>query len=324
MSLLVGIDIGGTKIAAGVADRNSFLLNGEVAGIHKMPVPDPGTPDRVLPHLFRMIEELVGDQNIDAIGISIGGPLDHREGRVLNFPHLPEWKDVPLRELVSGYFQVPAALDNDANLGALAEYRWGAGAGADPFVYLTLSTGIGGGVIVNGELVHGTGSGGGEVGHITVQTDGPLCPCGNRGCLERMASGTNIARHARELISLEEFGGSLLSELAGGTGGKITAAHVLEGYRRGDPLSVKVWGDAIRYLAIGLGSIIHVLAPERIVLGGGVSLAGDDLILPLREKLRDHVFYIPLEQIDLRTAELGHDSALLGSLLLGCSLVANE
>ena len=320
MSVLVGIDIGGTKIAAGVAERESFLQNGKLAGIQKMPVPDSGTPTGVLPHLFRMVEDLVGNQEIEAVGISIGGPLDHREGRVLNFPHLPEWKDVPLRALVSEYFQVPAALDNDANLGALAEYRWGAGRGANPFMYLTISTGIGGGVIVNGELVHGTGSGGGEVGHITVQTDGPLCPCGNRGCLERMASGTNIARHARELLEREEHRGDFLLELAGGNGEKLTSAHVLQGYRNGDSAATEVWEAAVRYMAIGLGSLIHVLAPERIVLGGGVSLAGDDLILPLRKKLRDHVFYVPLEDIDVRTASLGHDSALLGAVTLALDI----
>lgn len=199
VDLLVALDIGGTKLAVGVALPEEFRKTGRPEAIAKMPVPEPKTPDTVIPCLLRMVRDLAMGRPIGSVGISIGGPLDHRAGVVINFPHLPQWKNVPLRTIIERELGVPATLDNDANLGALAEYRWGAGQGSDPFVYLTISTGIGGGVIVAGELVHGVGSGGGEVGHITVQTGGPLCPCGNRGCLERMASGTNIARRGREL-----------------------------------------------------------------------------------------------------------------------------
>ncbi len=318
--MIVAIDIGGTKLAVGVAKREEFLHTGVLEGVEKMPVPEPKTPGAVLPHLLAMIARLVNGRTVDAIGISIGGPLDHEQGVVLNFPHLPEWKNLPLRAMVSDALNAPVALDNDANLGALAEYRWGAGKGADPFVYLTISTGVGGGVIVGGQLVHGVGSGGGEVGHMTVQTGGPECPCGNKGCLERMASGTNIARRAKELVGAHPELAATLLELAGGNCEAITSHHVLEAYRQGDLLGTQVWEEAIEYLAIGLGSIIHVLAPERIVLGGGVSLAGDDLILPLRKRLRNHVFYIPLKKIDVRTAQLGHDSALLGAATLAAEL----
>ena len=314
--MIVAIDIGGTKLAVGVAEREQFLCSGTLEQVEKMPVPEPKTPQAVLPHLLAMVARLVNGRDICAVGISIGGPLDHEQGVVLNFPHLPEWKNLPLRAMVSDALNAPAVLDNDANLGALAEYRWGAGKGTNPFVYLTISTGIGGGVIVGGKLVHGMGSGGGEVGHITVQTGGPVCPCGNKGCLERMASGTNIARRAKECVATYPELATTLLELAGGEREAITSHHVLEAYRRGDVLGKQVWEEAIEYLAIGLGSIIHVLAPERIVLGGGVSLAGEDLILPLRKRLHNHVFYIPLDKIDVCTAHLGHDSALLGAATL--------
>lgn len=312
--LLVALDIGGTKLAVGVATQEGFANTGRPEAIAKMPVPEPKTPDTVIPCLIRMVRDLAMGRSIGAIGISIGGPLDHETGTVLNFPHLPGWKNIPLASVIARAFNRPTTLDNDANLGALAEYRWGAGVGCNPFVYLTISTGIGGGVVVDGTLVHGVGSGAGEVGHITVQTNGPLCPCGNRGCLERMASGTNIAGRARALVAEDHNAGEYLLSLAQGRARHITSEMILKGYRSGDPLSRKVWLEAAEYLAIGLGSIVHVLAPQRIVLGGGVAQAGDDLIGPVRERLAHHVFYIPLERIDLVTASLGHDSALIGAM----------
>ena len=280
----------------------------------------PRTPEGVLPVIIEKGRTLLGGEPPNAVGISIGGPLDHEQGRVLNFPHLPGWKNLPLASLLSEAFGVPALLDNDANLGALAEYRWGRGEGADPFVYLTISTGIGGGIILGGKLFHGMASGGGEVGHITVQTNGPLCDCGNRGCLERMASGTNIARRARERLEKEPEKGTFLRELVGEKTDDITAEMVLEGYRADDELSREVWLEAAEYIAIGLGNIIHVLSPERIVLGGGVVLAGDDLINPVRERMRDHVYYIPVDRIDLQAAALGHDSALLGAATMAAEV----
>lgn len=314
--MLVAIDIGGTKLAVGAARASEYAATGRIDRLRKIPVPGNGTPEAVLPVIYSMVEELTAENGIGAIGISIGGPLDHRSGIVINFPHLPEWKSIPLRDMVATHLNAPAALDNDANLGALAEYRWGAGKGCDPFIYLTISTGIGGGVIVGGKLVHGMATGGGEVGHITVQTAGPFCPCGNRGCLERMASGTNIARRARERVAQEPEAGRELLRLAGGDPIGITSENVLQAYRNGDGLGTDIWEEAAEYLAIGLGSLIHVLSPERIVLGGGVAQAGEDLLRPVKARLRDHVFYIPVDEIDLCTASLGHDSALLGAATL--------
>lgn len=310
---LLAIDIGGTKIALGIADHASFSSSGEFQRVEKFPVPESRRPELVIPVIVDRSLQLLAREHPVAVGISIGGPLDHERGVVLNFPHLPGWKDIPLASILAEAFDSPTTLDNDANLGALAEYHWGIGKGANPFLYLTISTGIGGGVILDGKLVHGVASGGGEVGHITVQTDGPLCDCGNRGCLEQMASGTHIAERARELVRERPGEGRRLLEMVDGTIEKIRAEEVLEGYRMGDALATKAWLEAAEYLAIGLGSIIHVLSPERIVLGGGVAMAGDDLITPVRERLRDHVFYIPVDCIDLQPASLGHDSALLGA-----------
>jgi glucokinase len=316
--LLLAIDIGGTKLAVGVARHDAFAAAGSLAGIIKEAVPAPGTPDVVIPRVIDHARRLAAEQGgtVSTIGISIGGPLDHTTGTVINFPHLPGWRDIPLTRQISEALGAPARMDNDANLGALAEHRWGAGRGYDDLVYLTISTGIGGGVIVNGRLVHGVGSAAAEVGHITVQTDGPLCDCGNAGCLERMASGTNIARRAKELLAVESESGAILRRIAGNRGEQISAAMVYQAVEQGDALAKRVWEEAAEYLAIGLAGIIHVLAPPLIVLGGGVAQAGEGLLAPVRERLKRHVFYVPLEQISVVGATLGHDSALLGAATL--------
>lgn len=323
--LLLAIDIGGTKLAVGVGRLDEFARSGTLSRIAKEPTPPPGTPEAVIPRVLELARELTGaaDGPIAAAGISIGGPLDHAAGMVVNFPHLPGWKNIPLAERIADALGVPARLDNDANLGALAEHRWGAGRGYDDMVYLTLSTGIGGGVIVNGRLLHGVGSGAGEVGHITVQTDGPRCACGNPGCLEMMASGTAIARRATEAIlgePLKET--SLRDALSGGEG--ITAAAVFREAAAGDDLARRIVGSTAEYIAIGLGSIIHILAPPLIVLGGGVAQAGEMLLGPIRERLRAHVSYVPLERIRLEGAQLGHDSALIGAATLALDLAAGS
>jgi glucokinase len=316
--LLLAIDIGGTKIALGTARRDLFAGTGRLARIIKEPVPQPGTPAIVIARILELARDLVDAEggSIERIGISIGGPLDHTTGTVINFPHLPGWKNIPLCDAISRSLGAPALMDNDANLGALAEHRWGAGRGYDDMVYLTISTGIGGGVIVNGKLVHGVGSAAAEVGHITVQTGGPLCPCGNAGCLERMASGTNIARHARQMLEADPLRGRILRGLAGDDPSRITAELVHRAMQQGDDIAGEVWEQTAEYIAIGLASIIHVLAPPLIVLGGGVAQAGEGLLEPVRRRLKRHVFYVPLDRISVVAAELGHDSALLGAATL--------
>jgi glucokinase len=318
-TLLLAVDIGGTKLAVGTVVRDDLLRGNGFATLRKEAIPQPGDPPTVIARVIELAREIVGDATIERIGISIGGPLDHERGVVVNFPHLPGWKNIPLCDELSLALGAPALLDNDANLGALAEHRLGAGRGVDDLVYLTLSTGIGGGIVIGGNVVHGVSSAAAEMGHITVQTDGPFCDCGNRGCLERMASGTNIARTARELLAMRPSEGARLRELVDGRIAAITAAHVARATLEGDALAAEVWDRAMRYIAIGLASIIHMLAPPLIVLGGGVAQAGDALVEPIRRHLRNHVFYVPLDRIAIVTAELGHDSAVLGAAVMAAA-----
>lgn len=347
--MLLAVDIGGTKLAVGCATRAGFAAAGRLTTLVKERIPAPGDPDTVIARVVEIAHSLSGSDGYESIGIAIGGPLDHRTGTVINFPHLPGWQWIPLSDRLAFHLGAPTRIDNDANLGALAEHRLGAGRGVSDLVYVTLSTGIGGGVIINNALVHGVRTSAAEVGHITVQTDGPLCACGNPGCLERMASGTNIARAAREaLLAIDAdvvaeradtvqslamkstvgrtaaprsgaqrpSDGRLMRDLCDGDLQRLTAEHVAIAAAQGDELAGRIWDRAMEYIAIGLASIIHVLAPPLIVLGGGVSQAGDALLDPVRRHLRRHVFYVPLDEIRIETAQLGHDSAVLGAAVL--------
>lgn len=321
-NLLLAFDIGGTKLAVGIAPVARFRQTGTFDALVKEPIPLPGTPDVVTQRLVKIGRQLLAESNgqLAGIGISIGGPLDHLTGTVLNFPHLPGWRNIPLRQQLSEAFGAPAGLDNDANVGALAEHRLGAGKGAMSMVYLTISTGIGGGVIVNGKLHHGVASGAGEVGHITVQTDGPRCACGNHGCLETMASGTAIARRAGQALADYPEQGAVLRQMLGAQSAP-TAQQVFAAAAAGDQLARMLWEQTAKYLAIGLGSIIHLLAPQTIVLGGGVAQTGEGLLDPVRRNLANHVFYIPLASIQLLPAALGHNSAVIGAGLLATELL---
>jgi glucokinase len=201
---------------------------------------------------------------------------------------------------------LPTILENDANAAALGEFRYGAGRGVRSIVYMTVSTGIGGGIILDGKVWHGLKDAAGEIGHITVCPDGPLCGCGNQGCLEAMASGPSIARRAREAVSAGRS--SALSGLA-----NVTSADVVRLAQEGDAVASQVWADAVKYLGIGVAAVITFLAPERVVIGGGVTKAGDFLFQPLRGEVRRRVKLVPVESVPILPAALGPDVGILGA-----------
>jgi glucokinase len=275
---VLAFDIGGTKVAAGVVDGH-----GQVCSFLVEPTREDG-PDAGLERLFALGRRAVAASGIDwaevdAVSIACGGPLDAERGVLLGPPHLPGWDDVPVTELAQAAFQRPAALENDAAAAAAGEHRYGAGAGTRHMVYLTISTGVGGGVILDGRLYRGAHGNGGELGHVTVDRHGRTCRgCGRRGCLEAYASGTSIAERAREALAADGAGGSSLAALA-----EPTAADVAAAARAGDPLARAVWDETLAALASGLCTIVNVFEPELVVLGGGVSRAGEQLLGPVRD-----------------------------------------
>jgi glucokinase len=308
-SCVAGIDIGGTKIALAVATHDGRIL--EAA---RFPTRVEHGPRAILERVFTELDAMRerNGARLAAIGIGCGGPLDRVRGLILSPPNLPGWDEFPIVALSEERFGVKALLDNDANAAALGEHRHGAGRGLKNFVYITISTGIGGGVIVRGKLVHGVHDGAGEVGHMTVLPDGPLCGCGARGCLEALCSGTSIARRARERLATGEE--SFLSSL---DHGELTAQAVALAASAGDELASKVWYDTIRHLSVGVGNIFNALAPEAVIIGGGVSTAGEQLFEPLREQVRARVRMLPPEKINIPQAALGGDSGIHGAVILG-------
>lgn len=307
---VAGIDIGGTKIALAVAD-----LEGRIIEKARFPARTAERgPHAIMEEALAEIAHMLGKSGscLAAVGIGCAGPLDRKRGLILSPPNLPGWNEFPIVRLVEERLGVPALLDNDANAAALGEHRYGAGRGYEHLVYITQSTGIGGGVIVRGELVRGVCDGTGEVGHMTVLPDGPECGCGGRGCLEALCSGTALARRARERLAA-----GAASSLSALSASEVTAGAVAAAARAGDAVASQVWDEMIHYLAVGVGNLFNVLAPEAVVIGGGVSEVGEQLFGPLRERVRARVRMLPPEKINILQASLGGDSALHGAVILG-------
>jgi glucokinase len=252
-----------------------------------------------LERLFALGREALAEAGADvaSVGVGCGGPLDGERGVLIAPLHLAGWTDVPVAALAEAAFGVPAALDNDATAAAAGEHRYGAGKGTRNMVYLTISTGVGGGVVLDGRLFHGTTGNGGELGHVTVDWRGRLCRgCGRRGCLEAYVSGTSIAERARE-AGLDV----------------AAAADVVAAAEAGDTVAGTVWAETIEALACGLTSIVNLFEPELVVLGGGVTRAGDRLIGPVRKRVKADAMPPAGRAVEVVRAALGDRVGVVGA-----------
>lgn len=317
--MLLGIDIGGTKVALGAADSSG---DGQLLARSQHPAETRLGPDAMLERIIAEARPLLAKAGgrATAIGISCGGPLDRQRGVVLGPPNLPGWTSVPIVERLSSALGAPAALDNDANLAALGEQRFGAGRGYDDLLYLTISTGIGGGILQGGKLVHGLGGAAGELGHQTLDPRGPLCGCGNRGCLEALASGSAIARSAREAARSRASQATELMARANRDPQQLSARIVAEAAAAGDALALELWDRAMGWLGIGIANAITILAPQAVVLGGGMTSAGALLFEPIQAVVRERVRLVPVEKLVLLPAALRLDSPLRGALAMAAEL----
>jgi glucokinase len=241
---------------------------------------------------------------------------------ILSPPNLPGWDNIPLKQMLVDEFGTYVYVDNDANAAALGEYRFGAGSGVRNMVYVTVSTGVGGGIIIDGRLLHGVRSSAGEIGHQTVLYDGPRCKCGNYGCLEALASGTAIARRAREASARQPE--SLMVKLVGGDNARISTETVVQAVQDGDALALEVWNDTIEYLAIGVSNIITMLAPDMVVVGGGVAEAGDLLFSGLRAEVAKRVFLVPLDRVKIEPPKLGGDVGVVGAMAVALQYLSSK
>ena len=306
----IAVDLGGTQIRA---------ARYTVDGVLEARVSMPTAAQEGVVAVFRRIKSVIRQvwpPEMPVMGIGIGSPglLDYKRGVVLKALNLPGWVDVPLRDKLLDTFHVPVFMGNDAHLAALAEHRFGAGRGVSNMVYLAIGTGIGGGMILNDTLFTGGHGMGSEIGHITLDMYGPRCNCGRRGCLETLASGTAIARRARE--RLERGDDSLLSTLVDGDLSQITAQEVGIAAQQGDALAQAVFTEAGRYIGMALVNLMYLLNPELFVLGGGVLRAGDVLLTQIQKTVVALAPDIYCEQTRIVPAALWEDVGLWGALAL--------
>ncbi|MDT0261360.1 ROK family glucokinase [Jatrophihabitans lederbergiae] len=307
MSLAIGVDIGGTKVAAGVVDDEGRVLDST-----RRPTPgnDVAQTEAVI---AEVVAELSSRHEVTAVGIGAAGWIANDHATVLFSPHLA-WRNEPLRDALAEVIGVPVVVENDANAAAWAEYRYGAARDSRVSVMVTMGTGIGGGLVFSGILYRGANGVGCEYGHMSVVPDGRRCACGNRGCWEMYASGTALARDARELAAIAPVSAHRLMTLANGDVDQLTGQLVTQAAREGDPAAVEIYTQMGRWLGRGLANLAAVIDPTVFVIGGGVSEAGDLLLGPARQSFAESLTgrgFRPAA--DIRLAELGPEAGLVGA-----------
>ncbi|WP_027134869.1 ROK family protein [Geminicoccus roseus] len=302
---VIAVDLGGTSLRAALAGPD-----GQLGPIRRTRTDARGGPESVVAQIAALVAEVCAagnDPEVLGVGLASPGPLDPFTGTVFTLPTFQGWHNVPLRDLVARATGLPVTLENDAASAAMGEWRFGAGRGVDSLVYVTVSTGIGGGVILDGRLLHGRMGMAGHVGHMILEPDGPRCGCGNRGCWEALASGTALGRIVREQLAA-----GAPSSMQAIAGRPVTAEDVVTAARAGDPLGVALLAAEARYLGIGIVSLLHLFSPERVILGGGVSTALDLMAPGIAAEIAERAM-APFRSVPVVAAALGGNVGLAGA-----------
>ncbi|MEH7399549.1 ROK family glucokinase [Gottfriedia acidiceleris] len=319
--MIVGVDLGGTSIKLALLTNNGEFID-------KWEVPtDKSDSGKHIPKTITIaIEEKLKQmdktkEEIAGIGIGAPGSVRLEDGLIFAAVNLG-WVNFPLKEILEKESGIPVIVDNDANIAAVGEMWKGAGNGAKDVVMVTLGTGVGGGVIVNGDVAHGISGSAGEIGHITVQLEnGVLCNCGKRGCLETISSATGIARIANEKLQ-NTTKETVLKEMSNGS--PVTTKDVFEAYSNGDEVAEEIVNHVMRYLALVLAGVGNTLNPENIIIGGGVSNAGELLLKPLKKYFDEFAFTTVRDSTRLSIAKLGNDAGAIGAAYLVKKFITNE
>lgn len=309
MRYVVGVDLGGTQLRAVLIDRE-----GELLAYQRTDTAAERGPTAVIAQieqLITMVTAQVDRQDVVGIGVGTPGPLDPFDGIVLEAPNLAGWINVPLKALLQERTGLPVTVGNDANAAGLGEWRFGSGRGCQDFVYVTISTGIGGGVIAQGNLLLGRKGMAGEVGHMTIQTDGPLCGCGNFGCWEVVASGTALARAAQG--ALERGHQSLIKEIAGGS--PVEGWHIAAAAEHGDSLAQTLMRREGELIGAGVVNLLHLYSPERIALGGGVTKSIAQWEPYMRQVVEERAM-VPYRSAIINLVRLGDNVGVIGAAAL--------
>ena len=312
---MVGVDIGGTKVAAGFVNDG-----GAISRFLRAPMNPKGTAEEGFAAVASVLDALLTDPAVGGaklpIGVCAPGPLDPQTGVVLNPPNVPCWRNFPLTRELERRYGVTARLDNDANAAALAENLWGAGRGYRNVFYTCIGTGIGSGIVLDGRIFHGRTGSAAEGGHVTIDFHGPTCNCGKKGCIEALASGTAIARRAREAIFRDPESGAQLLAMANGTSTAIRSEMVGRAASAGDALAEQILNDTIEFLAVWIGNIVDLLEPDVIILGGGVSEMLRPHFSSLQSRLKNWCVNARCDQIPLVPAHYGENSGIAGGAAL--------
>ena len=315
MAKRIGIDVGGTNVKIALVDDN-----GKIIYSNSVPTYAKMGYEYTVNKIKQAIRDLMKETNttakdIDGIGFDFPGQVDYKTGVVKLAPNIPGWVNVPIAQMIEEEFHIPTRIDNDVRCAALGEMKFGAGQGCENFVCITVGTGIGSGLVVNGQLVRGASNAAGEIGHIKLQMkDGLICGCGDTGCLEAYASGPSIVAMAQDYIK----GGksTKFREMAAAEGGEITPYMVAKAAEAGDPVAKRIFAIVGEYIGIGLTSVINLLNPEKVIIGGGVAEAGDLLLDPIRKTIKERAMVVAGSAVEIVPAQLGNSAGVIGASML--------
>lgn len=313
MGKRIGIDVGGTNVKIALVDEM-----GKITYSHSVPTYAKMGYEYTVNNIKQSIKDLMketntNEKNIEGIGFDFPGQVDYKTGVVKLAPNIPGWVNVPIAKMIEEEFHIPTRIDNDVRCAALGELNFGAGKGCENFICITVGTGIGSGIVINGKLVRGASNAAGEIGHIKLeQNGGPLCGCGDYGCLEAFASGPAIVAMAYDYIK----GGksAKFSEMAGD--GEITPYIVAKAAEAGDGIAKKIFEIMGYRIGIGLTSVINLLNPEKVIVGGGVAECGDLLLEPIRKTVKDRAMYVAGNAVQIVPAQLGNSAGVIGASML--------
>lgn len=315
MAKRIGIDVGGTNVKIALVDDN-----GKIIYSNSVPTYAKMGYEYTVNNIKQAIKDLMKETNttpsdIEGIGFDFPGQVDCKTGVVKLAPNIPGWVNVPIAQMIEDEFHIPTRIDNDVRCAALGELKFGAGRGCENFICITVGTGIGSGIVINGKVVRGATNAAGELGHIKLQMNGgPICGCGDTGCLEAFASGPAIVAMAQEYIK----GGksTKFREMAAVEGGEITPYMVAKAAEEGDPVAKRIFEIVGEYIGIGLTSVINLLNPERVIIGGGVAESGELLLGPIKKTIKERAMVVAGNAVEIVPAQLGNSAGVIGASML--------
>ena len=309
----IGVDIGGTNVKIALIDEK-----GTIAYSNSVPTRAEMGYEYTIQNIINTIKDSLKESNNDisnigGIGFGLPGQIDSVNGVVRLLPNIPGWVEVPLAKIVKDEFNVPVKLDNDVRVATLGELNYGAGKGCQNLICLTVGTGVGSGIVLNGQLVRGASMTAGEIGHVIVErNNGEICGCGATGCLEAYASGPSVVKMAKDYIA----GGKSTKFKEIAAGNEITPYMVYEAAKQGDAVAKRIFTIVGEYLGVALVSVVNLLNPEKIIVGGGVGQAGDLILEPIREAIKKRCIPTSAAAVEIVPAQLGESAGVVGASLL--------